>query len=164
MSTEQQDWLDASATKTLDLEQMDALVEKSVAAWAKYDEAKAISSALYAEAERVDAQIMTTLKDAGKSKYFVDDVGTISVVQKAVVTVPKTIEAKHKFFEYLKSLGEEVYLAMATVNSNSLNSWFSEKLEEASAKGILGFSVPGIDDPTTRESLRFTAVRKVKNG
>ncbi len=156
----QEDWLAATAVTTLDLAEMDGLIAKRDAAWEIAEEAKAKYSLAYKEAEKIDNQILQALKDAGKTKYFADGYGTASIDRKPVVRVPSSIEAKKKFFAHLRSLGEDILFSMTTVNSNTLNSWFKAQLEEASSKGILGFSVPGIDDPTTRETLRFTNERK----
>lgn len=160
-TTEQ--WLEATAVKTLDMNEMDTLVEKSVEAWSVYDEKKKLASVAFAEAEQIDAQILKALKDAGKTKYHVDGIGTISLSQKAVVRVPSSIESKKEFFKYLRTLGEDVLFSMTTVNSNTLNSWYGAQLEEVASKGILGFSVPGIEEPTMRESLRFNSERKKAN-
>lgn len=162
MSTSLDEW-NAVGAKPLDMVEMDALVKKSVEAWAKYDAQKKLSSEAFNAAEMVDLQILEALKQAGKSKYHVDDVGTISIDAKTVVRVPNTIEAKQAFFQYLaENLTEEAMTAMMTVNSNTLNAWYKEKLDEASSKGILGFSVPGIEQPTMREGLRFIKARLKK--
>ncbi len=157
------DWAEATATTPLNMAEMDKLIAEREKAWEEYDEKRKVSAAAMEVAELLDAKLMQALKDAGKSKYHVDGLGTISLQQKSVVRVPGTIESKKVFFKHLRERGEEVLLSMATVNSNTLNSWYNQQLDEASAKGILGFSVPGIDQPTMRETLRFNKERS-KNG
>lgn len=151
----QDEWLGATASTTLDMAEMDKLVQESVALWADYEEKKKVASAAYLLAEKKDAQIMEALKSAGKTKYFVDGVGTMSLSSKPVVRVPSSIESKKEFFKYLRSISEEVLFSMTTVNSNTLNSWYKQKLDEALNAGNLGFSVPGIEQPTMRETLSF---------
>jgi hypothetical protein len=164
----QEDWNAVASTAPLDMAEMDELVTQSVAAWEDYDAKKKISTEALNKAEAIDAKILEALRQAGKSKYFVDGVGTISKVAKMIVRVPSSASAKKEFFRYLRTLGEDVLFAMTTVNSNTLNAWYNTKLEEASSKGLLNFSVPGIEEPTTRESLRFLkdkkATRSENNG
>jgi hypothetical protein len=154
------EWLSESATNTLDFKQMDGLIKDNQHLWEKYDTARKIASECLADAEASDRKILEALKSAGKSKYYVDGLGTIAITQKSMVRVPSSIEAKKEFFKHLRTIGEEFLFSMATVNSNSLNSWYNKCAEEAYAKGDLGFSVPGIEGATMRESLRFTKERK----
>lgn len=158
----QDEWLEVAADAPLDMQAMDQLIIDRTKAWIEYDEKHKISSEAYTRAEKLDIAIMAALKAAGKSKYFVDGEGTAQIIQKATVTTPKSLEDKRAFFKFLQSRGENVFLGMASVNSNTLNSWFNQMLQEATSKGVLGFSVPGIDDPTMRETLRFTKDKKVK--
>lgn len=159
----QEEWAEAAATKTLDMAEMDALVQKSVEKWADYEAKKKISGEAFAAAEQVDLEILEALKQAGKSKYHVDDLGTVSIDSKAIVRVPSNLEAKKKFFDHLHEvMSEDAMFSLLTVNSNTLNAWYKSALDEASSKGILGFSVPGIEQPTMREGLRFTKARLKK--
>lgn len=159
----QEAWADATAVKTLDLSEMDALVQKALNLWEDYEAKKEVASAAYKEYEAAEATIMSALKDAGKKSYKVDGLATVSIIQKAVVRVPATIEQKRALFAHLNEIGEEVFYAMATINSQTLNSWYSQKVEEAQREGkLLGFQIPGIEAPTTRESLGVRADKKGK--
>ncbi len=158
MSTNLDQWDEATATKSLNLAEMDALVKQSKEAWEKYDAKKAEASELNADAEAIDAKIMQALKDAGKKKYHVQGIGTIMRIEKLTVKVPAGIDQKREFFAFLKKKGEEFYLSTLTVNSNTLNSWYNREADIASANRKAdspAFSVPGIDQPTVRESLRL---------
>ncbi len=156
----QDDWAEIASTKPLDMGEMDELVKQSVEAWEKSDELKKIATEAYHLAEAIDSKILNALQGAGKTKYFVDGYGTMSVCKKLVVRVPNSIEEKKKFFTFLNEIGEEVFFSLATVNSNSLNAWYNSRLDEAEARGFQGFLVPGIDQPVTRETLRFNKDRK----
>lgn len=156
-----EDFLGAYATETLNLAEMDALVRSSVDAWAAYDEAKKKASELYTAAEKIDAQISDALRKAGKKSYKVDGLGTVGLRATEVVRVPSSIEAKQKFFTYIKETrGGEFLLSITTVNSQTLNSWYKEASEAAAKSGDAGFSVPGLDGTTTRETLAFTTDKK----
>lgn len=161
-------WMEESATKTLTLEEMDALLTENQELWAIHDEIDKRKKEAYKLAEESDEKIMSALKAAGKDSYKVDGLGTAGIRAKLSVCVPKTIEAKRIFVKYLqKQLGPDGALAMLTVNSNTLNSWYSEKFDEAAAAAkktgkALDFEIPGIEAPTTRETLYFTKDRKTK--
>jgi hypothetical protein len=157
------EWDNHTVRASINVSQLDAMIKRSAEAWAAHDEQKAISSKLYKEAEALDEKILITLKDSGKSKYFVDGVGTMSIVSKFCVKVPSSVEAKKAFFAHLKARGETLLYAMLTVNSNTLNAWYNAELDTAEELGrAKGFLVPGIDQPTNRESLRLTRDTKGK--
>lgn len=161
MSVSQKDWQEATAEE-INLKELDALVDESVKAWADSDAKKKIYTEAYHKAEKVDMKILSLLNRAKKSKYFVDGLGTMIVVRTEVVTTPKTIEAKKEFFKYLRDISDDVFYALVSVASPTLNSWYKQKVEEAQNAGkLLGFQVPGIEAPTTRETLSF---RKDKKG
>lgn len=162
-SISQEAWLEAAATQTLNMGEMDALVRKSQELWDVYEAKKKVASEAHAEYEKTEAAVMAALRAAGKKSYKVDGVGTVTIVQKSQVTVPKTIEAKKRFFQYLRTKGEDVLFGMTTVNSQTLNSWFNREMDEATGNGLLGFSVPGIDAPTSRETMAFKKDAKKGN-
>lgn len=161
------EWSEAMATETLDLKEMDQMVAQNKDLWDDYEGKKKVASEAFKLAEASDHKILTALKNAGKSKYFVDGFGTVSIIQKSTVRVPGTIEQKRKLFAYLNEQGEDVFMSLATINSQTLNSWYNEALEAECARvkadgGALNFSIPGIEEPTMRESLRFLKAKKGK--
>lgn len=158
----QEDWLPPA--EEINLSELDALVTESSALWDDYDAKKKIASEAHTKAEDIDKKILAILNKANKSKYFVDGVGTIAITRTEQVKVPSNVVQKKTFFNYLSELGEDVFLSLATVNSQSLNAWYRQQLENARTQGtLLGFSVPGVEEPTTRETLRFTKDRKGKS-
>lgn len=162
-SFSQEAWMEAAATQTLNMAEMDDLVRKSQKLYAKYERAKKLASERLKRYDVCEASIMSALRAAGKKSYKVDGVGTVTIIQKNSVTVPNSIEAKKKFFQYLRTKGEDVLFGMTTVNSNTLNSWYNREADEAEGNGILGFSVPGINAPTMRETMGFRADKKKGN-
>jgi hypothetical protein len=163
----QEEWQAEAATGTLDMAEMDALIEENQRLWAAHDEINDKKKAAYELAEESDVKIMNALKAAGKSKYYVDGLGTAYLTTKSSVKVPGSIKEKVKFFDYLKQIGNDVFLSMATVNSSTLNSWYNAKMEEAAERAkeqgtVIQFEVPGIEAPTMRETLGFRAEKKGK--
>lgn len=159
----QDEWMEQAATKPLDLEEMEKLIELNQALWAKVDELQIPVKEAKAQAELSDAAIMKALQDAGKKKYAAN-IGTIVIRQTPQVTTPKTIEAKQKFFKYLEQIGGvDLMWSYISINSQSLNTWYREAMDRAEAEGTLSkFAVPGIDGMTHRETLSFTKAKQPK--
>ena len=68
---------------------------------------------------------------------------------------PKDIEQKEKLFEYIKGKGHEVYMSLLSVNSQTLNAWAKAETQSAIDQGIFPFSIPGIDEPISYETITF---------
>lgn len=79
-----------------------------------------------------------------------------SVVEKASVKTPKTLEEKAALFEYLRSIN--LFDEMVTIHSTSLNSLYKEKAKEAAEQGILMFQMPGVEEPKPYKQL---SMRKI---
>lgn len=73
--------------------------------------------------------------------------------RKTSVTTPKTPEEKEQLFEFLQQRG--IFLEMASVNSQTLNSLYKSLAEEAAEKGVLDFRMPGVGEPTEYISLKM---------
>lgn len=71
--------------------------------------------------------------------------------EKESVRIPKDEESKSAFFEWLKTQG--LFDSMISVNSQTLNSLYRAKSEEALKEGILDFRIPGIDESTKYKQL-----------
>lgn len=69
------------------------------------------------------------------------------------VTTPKTPEEKQALFEFLQSKG--IFLEIASVNSQTLNSLYKSLATEAEEKGNYDFKMPGVGEPTTYTSLKL---------
>lgn len=143
--------------KTITVEDLDRQVVIMVTYKQGYDELKARSNhghELYQEAKAV---LITMLKAANKKKYHVDGVGTVAVTEKLKVTTPKSLEDKQALFEYLKrELGNEGFLASASVNYNTLNRIYNEAFDKAKEDGNAAeFSIPGIEQPQAEFGLSF---------
>jgi phage/plasmid-associated DNA primase len=148
------EWQEATAQEisTADLDKMVAEMQE---AWAVYDVKKKESTALLQKYEEIEAKVLSTLKSANKSKYHVDGLGTVYIINKKTVRVPKTISEKEALFKYLQSKGREFMMGMLTVNSQTLNAFVNQELANAAKKGDASFSIPGIEQPVTQESIGF---------
>ena len=142
--------LEQAPEDTITLQEMDALVKEYADIRMRYEEAKAISNNFYAELGAMEAKIIQALSVNGKTKYDVDGLGSISVVQSESYKVPKDVDAKKKLFNYIKEKhGAEVLMTMTSIHSATLNSWANQEAEA----GVM--QIPGLDQPTVTESIRF---------
>ena len=147
----------ATDTAALDLTEMEALAVKYDEKWADYEAKKKVASDAKAEFDEVEAKILDALKNAQKTGYKANT-GSFAVVTSPTVLVAKSTEDKLKLFSYLQKLGEDIFLGMASVNSQTLNSWYKKVKEEAGNPP--GFKIPGVIESDDRVTLRFTAAKK----
>jgi len=135
----------------LDIAQMDSLVVKYREARVKYEEAKKAAAELYHEYEKLENQVLKALEVSGKSKYFVDGVGTVSTTIKHSFKVPSDPAEKVRLFEYIeKTHGKDVLIGYLGIHSASLNSFANREME-----GRPDFTIPGLGTPNTTTELRF---------
>jgi hypothetical protein len=133
------------------MEEMDNLVKEMNAKRAEYEAAKEISNKLHAEWDAMKAKVVASLKAAGKSKYWVDGIGTAYIINKLSVKMPTTLDRKQELFNFIREQGgPEALLSFATIHHQTLNAWYNETLEKDPSKRI-----PGLDEPTHEETLGF---------
>ena len=146
-----------AADETITTDELDEIVSGMALAKAEYESAKQGSDILYKQYQELRAKCIATLQQAGKSKYFVDGVGTISVTEKLKIQTIKNPEDKEQFFDWLKSkYGNEGYLTYATVNYQSLNSLYNSEFENAKLDGTAdNFQIPGVGNPEHEYGLSF---------
>lgn len=139
----------------VDLATLDKMVEDYRIARADYDTAKEAASKLYAVSEEKEKLLLDTLMAAGKSKYFVDGLGTVSVVNKYSFTTPKSPEEKEALFQYIRNkYGYETLIGYQSVNSQTLNSFAKKEMEEDAT-----LQIPGLKEPTHSQEIRWTKVK-----
>lgn len=135
-----------SESKTLNLEEMNALCEALDAAEEDYKEKKKISDNADKEKKKIRQNIIDALEASGL-KSFKSNAGTVTVVEKLSYATPKTLEEKAAFFDYItEKYGQDSADGLRTVNSRSLNSFLNESGE---------ISVPGIAAPVGNNTLSF---------
>lgn len=153
MSMEEWEQQDTSITT----EQLDAAVNEMYDLKVDYDAKKKVSNDAHAAYEEQRFNVVSLLKAAGKSKYFVEGIGTVGVSEQLKVKFPTTPESRGEFFGWLnKELGADGFLAYATVNYGTLNSLYNEQFALAADKGDAdNFEIPGINPPQSESKLTF---------
>ena len=132
------------------LTELDEAMKKFVAAKDDYAEKKQISNLAHAEAEKAKTELISLMKTAGKKRWEVEGLGKISHVTKQVIRVPKDLQKKKEMLKYMRSIGENAYLQMVTVNHNTLNGFYNLQIESNPE-----FRLPGVEAPTVDETIRF---------
>jgi hypothetical protein len=141
-------------TTVLDMEQ---LTEKIQAKRLEIDQAQDVVKELNKQLASLELTMMEKLHELGKDSYK-SEVGTISIIHRTSFKTPKTPEEKAAFFDYLRA--KNMFDALVSVNSQTLNSFCKAELETAIAEGRgLDFKIPGIGEPTVQEIIGF---RKAK--
>lgn len=118
----------------------------------EYEDAKRVASERNAEVEALEYQVMKLMEVTGLDRFDTADT-TVTVKEKQSVKVPKD-HHKLAFFRYLKDQG--VFEDMATINSNTLNSWYRNEIETRRAKG-LDEHIPGLEEVSTYYQLSVRA-------
>lgn len=106
------------------------------------------------EKDKLQSSITAMLKEMGE-KSFSCEYGTVSKVTEYTVTMPQG-EAKEKFFNFLRERG--VFESLATVNYQTLNAYYKEQWElakQGDPMEAMNFSLPGIGEPKSFETIRF---------
>ena len=102
----------------------------------------------------IEGKIMAKLKEAGNTGYL-SSIGRVDIRTSLSYKTPKEFDAKKKLFDYIKAKGEDVYLSLLSVNSQTLNAWAKAETQSAIDQGIFPFSIPGIDEPISYETITF---------
>jgi hypothetical protein len=105
------------------------------------------------ELYETEIKIQAYLEQSNKTKYSVDGIGTFNIVNRFTYKIPRTPEAKEKFFTYLKELN--VYDDLINVNSQTLNAFCKEQLEKARDRQDFNFTVPGLEEPTLSKKVQL---------
>lgn len=137
-----------------DFENLDKLVAEMQRARKRHDDAKKETSLLWETYEELRAKVSLILRNCGKTKYYVDGLGTVSIVDKYNFKMPKDPEDKTKFLNYIKdNFGAETLTNLITINHNSLNSFLSEEKEKVMSGEAV--DIPGMESPVGYQELRF---------
>lgn len=145
--------------EALSLDQMDALIKQMRDKREEYEEQKKLATDKYKEYQELEHKVILALENSGKKSYKVDGLGTFSLVYKQVITTPKTVEDKRKFFDYVKEKYGDDYLdSLRSVNHQTLNSFYNEEAKNAEDPSMFG--IPGLDQPTIKTEARFRKENK----
>lgn len=152
-SLETWDQVDAVEVSTAEL---DAKVKQMQDEWADYEAKKKIATEAHTKYEETERYVLALLKAAKKSKYVVEGLGTVSVANRFVVRTPKSIESKKLLFDYIRERhGSEGLIGLVSINHQTLQSFINE---EKKVDPLV--QIPGLEAPTSEESLRFRSERK----
>ncbi len=99
-------------------------------------------------------KMIAHLKAAGLTN-FKSPLGTVAVSSRFSVRLPASNDHWNEFYDYLKEIGQ--YEDLRTVNSQRLNSWYKEQMEQAKQRGDIDWHAPGLEAPSAMETL---SVRK----
>lgn len=142
--------------KEVSTAELDALAKQLREAKEQYQVAKLVSDKHYAVMKEIEDKIVSIMCYAGKKTYIAEGYGRITIKSSLSVTTPKTPEQKEAFFNWIKTnMGMDAYYTYMSVNSNSLNSLYKQKLEEYGEKGEI-LNIDGLDAPVEYVSLSFT--------
>lgn len=147
------DWNDSKPVAEISLEQMDNAVKTLRELKDVYKAESAKVKELHNAYKEQEARVISLLAQAGKTKYVVEGVGQVITTESLYVPTPKTPEQKQAFFNWLREeLGEDGYYTYATVNSNSLNHLYKQKVEEYGERGEV-LEIEGLEPPTSHVTL-----------
>lgn len=147
------EWQQETKKEEVSIDTLNKLIEEYDLAKRDYDEKKASASHANELADNLKSQVLETLKKAGLQKFH-SSVGLVSTTHKFSVTTPKTMEEKKALLDHFASQGDDVFYSYASVNSQTLNSYYNKMSEEASMRGET-FSLPGVSEPTIIENISF---------
>lgn len=166
---------DAQAAKTTSVttEQLDEAGREYDRLYSLYEDAKQKASDLLKDAEVQESKLIELLKISGKSKYYIENLGTYSFTHKMSVQTPKSVEDKKLVAKWLEKQGGKVYFwETFSINSQTLQALYKRAHEEFIVKcenegkpeKAATFHIPGLLSPTAIEGLKFTADKKAKKG
>lgn len=147
---------DESGGKIISTEQLDDLIREMKRLDDEKDKAKQAHSEASEKYEAARDAVLSALKACGKSKYYVDGLGTAFIASRLSFQTPKEIEQKDAFFNWIAStFGDDTLKGMVTVNSQTLNAFCKREFEAALERGEADFKIPGINEPTAQETVNF---------
>lgn len=157
MSAELKEWNEFNEnTSGITTQQLDAMGREYQAKYKEYEAANSKAKLLFHEAEELEVKMVEAMTAAGKTKYYVEGVGTFYFSNKMSVKTPKTIEDKKAFFKYLwEKHGETFYWDKISVNSQVLQKIYNEDAKSAAENGEAIFHIPGLEQPKSMTSLNF---------
>lgn len=132
-----------------------SLCEKLKFAREAEDAAKEVLKEKSAIVDKIEMELKNYLTEyTALNGKFHTKYGTVSLMKRMGVKVPKGEELM-EFFDYLEKRG--AFEELATVNSNSLNSWYKSELQAREAEGNYDTNIPGLGAPTQSTFIKFKA-------
>lgn len=141
-------------TVNTSLSEMESLVQGLALAKEALEELAAQEKQIQVTRRDLESKIMSKLKEVGNTSY-VSKFGRASIKTSLSYKTPKDIDAKQKLFDYLKSKGDDVYMSLLSVNSQTLNAWAKTEHQYAVDNKIFPFEIPGLEEPISYETISF---------
>lgn len=140
---------------SITVEEIENLVKQLADQRALVEELKRPYSEANEKLEEIEQKVAGALVEMGKDGYK-SEYGTVSRRTEWRYNLPTTPEDKAAFFQFLREKG--VFEQMATVNSNTYNSFCKAEQEAAVERdpaSALSFRIPGVPEPKQRQVLSF---------
>lgn len=102
----------------------------------------------------IEGKIMAKLKEIGNTGYLAS-VGRVDIRTSLSYKTPKDFDAKKQLFDYIKAKGDDVYMSLLSVNSQTLNAWAKAETKAAAEANIFPFEIPGLEEPISYETISF---------
>lgn len=122
---------------------------------AKKDDATAALKVEETKLRDLEGKLLMHMEETEQEQVHIPGRGKIHTVDRFTVPVPKNMDDKKAFFKHLTERG--IFFEMASVNSQTLNSFYKSEMEAAIARGDSDFKLPGIAEPS---HIRTLSVRK----
>ena len=145
-------WDEANVTASdISLADMDNFVKDFRDKEADYDTKKKVSNAAKVERDAAKAKVLSMLTATGRKSYKVEGLGTVTQVNLLKYRTPQTIEDKRAMLNYLATnYTPDVVTGLTTVQYQTLNSFINAEMESNPE-----FRLPGVEEPTAEQHLRF---------
>jgi hypothetical protein len=148
-------WESETKREAISVELLDQLMKEYELARTRYEETKEISDEAYKLAENRKAELIDLLERAGKRNWAVDGIGKVSVSEKMTIRVPQDLMKKKDMLSFFRTLGEDRYLSMVSVNHMTLNAFYKQETEADP-----NFRIPGCEDGAVEKTLRLNRTKR----
>lgn len=133
---------------------LDGLLDKVLRLREDYENKDKIAKEAYHIRKEAEAEFLTALEACGKEKWAIPGLGTASAVNSLDVPVAKTIEDKKLLWQYIvDKYGLDVAFDKFGMHSKTTQSFYKEELASVDDPSL--FSLPGIQEPTSKKEFRF---------
>lgn len=143
---------EAATTTSVSMQEFTNLCNETWEMYRKVAEESERIKVLSEKLNEMKSKVLAYMEHYELEKQHIPGYGTLSITNRFSVRVPKG-DDKLKFFEFLKEKG--VFEDMVTVNSQTLNSWYKEQLEEQLNAGNPDWMAPGIGEAKLSKTLAF---------
>lgn len=125
------------------------------------DRIKELKTAAEKELSTAKWEVLKLMEELELDKQQVPGYGSCSISNRTSYKTPKTPEAKRALFNWIsETKGKDVLANMISINSATLNSFTKEEFANAMASEDFDFTIPGLEEPSISQDIRFTKERK----